>query len=249
MKSILMNTDMTRAIMQDRKTQTRRPIKKFFDLSLPKSEAYPILYENMPTDLEFKEMSGFKNICAIFYSKSEDKYYCSSPMQYNIGEKIWIREPASIVDFSHDGLELRCKYKADNKIVTIETPDRFLPYPPETKLPLWIEKKQGVPNGCIKELARNFIVVTHIDIQRLQDISDDDCLKEGIERIVFNDGMRELYGVDIDREHKNSLNICNTSYKDAFRDLWNFTSTQHLKWDDNPFVITYNFKRIKNEQT
>lgn len=75
------------------------------------------------------------------------------------------------------------------------------------------------------------IVITKIGMERLQDISDEDCLKEGI--IKKSDGY-----------YINNVAICFTTPKEAYKYLINKICGNGT-WDNNPYVWVYDFELCK----
>lgn len=218
MKNILMNIEMARATSNDYKTQTRRAIIKLYDISLNEPKKHPISFNSVPKDLEFKNFQGFDYPCPLFYSKSNDKFYCGDKLKYKIGEEIWIREPAIVTKYisRYDNTKIDYQLKSNNKKeYRIDLPIRFFPNPKK-----WITNCQSVPNGCTLEMAKTFLVITGVGVQKLQDISQADIRKEG---------------------KTGSSNYMET--KVWWIDLWDSTAPKGCKWDDNPFVIVYDFKR------
>ncbi len=209
-----MNTEMARATLDDRKTQTRRVVKRFYDLSLHDFRKHPLSYMDMPKDLEFKELQGYGRSCPLFYSKSENKYYCGENLKYIVGEKVWVREPVAIENHLMD--RIYCWYKADHSQFEMEIPKRF-----KDPVPKWILERFSVPNGCIKEMARIFLVNTGVKIERLQNITYEDMQKEGYSEVAMNSA--------------GGLNW--------FKRVWNETTQKGYEWNDNPFVYVYDFKR------
>ncbi len=140
--------------------------------------------------------------------------------KYKKGEIVWVREPAKVEDVSSDGLAIVCEYKADGKRIEIDTPERFLPDMKTGKMKRWIEERQSVPNGCIKEMARIFLEITDVRVERLRDIEKEDYEREGYPKFFCN---------------KNPLNW--------FAEQWDKTAPYGYKWKDNPYVFVYSFKR------
>jgi len=81
------------------------------------------------------------------------------------------------------------------------------------------------------------IKITDIKIERLQDISEEDCLKEGIKNYILG------YGFDGWANKKGELKHCDTA-KDAFAYLINKISGKGT-WESNPWVFCYTFELIK----
>jgi len=229
MKNILMNKEMAKAILDDRKTQTRRAITKFYNIDCKEPKKCPIDFKDLPQDLEFKSIQGFEKNCALFYSKSKDKYYCSNHFKYHVGDKLWIREPAIVTNYisRYDSTKIDYQLKSDStKEYRIDVPDRFFPNPKK-----WITECQSVPNGCIKEMAKTFLIITGVKVERLQDISIDDIIKEGC---------------PIKTSPKDDINIIQPLQKLWWQNFWdNINKKRGFGWNKKPFVIIYEFKRIK----
>ena len=83
------------------------------------------------------------------------------------------------------------------------------------------------------------IRITDMKIEKLQDISDEDCLKEGLEW----DGKAQKYyaGYVKGTEKKNWLG--NTP-REAFAHLINKVSRKDV-WSENPYVFVYDFELVR----
>jgi len=246
MKYISMNSEMAKAIFNNHKTQTSRAITKFYDISLENPKKYPISFEDVPKDLEFEALQGFGNPCPLFYSKSEDKFYCGKEIKYKTGGKIWVREPAKVISFSNNNNKILIEYKTDKRQKEILIPERFLKYRNknlDSKIyPQWIRLEEGMPNGCIKELARIFLISTGTKIERLQDIIFEDILSEGYDNNYFIKYLKRTNRQSI--KAKDFVGINEINAFEWFKNLWNKTAPKGYKWEDNPFVYVYNFKKI-----
>lgn len=99
------------------------------------------------------------------------------------------------------------------------------------------------------ELMPYRIRITNIKVERLQDISDDDCLNEGITMTMYKsaDGEWERYywhhGIT-------RYNCPNGQYKEYDTPLEAFSSLidcvcGKYTWESNPYVIVYEFELIK----
>lgn len=80
------------------------------------------------------------------------------------------------------------------------------------------------------------IRITNIKIERLQDISDEDCMKEGI-KCYPSDVMPYLYAFDNNHCHGYS------SPKEAFARLIDKVSGKGT-WENNPYVFAYSFELV-----
>lgn len=81
------------------------------------------------------------------------------------------------------------------------------------------------------------IRITNVRVERLQDISDEDCLKEGIEF------ARGGYYTNYNKETNSRTWLGNTA-KEAFATLIDKTCGRGT-WDSNPYVFVYGFELVK----
>lgn len=100
---------------------------------------------------------------------------------------------------------------------------------------------KGLAGWKNKMFVRSFdmphqIRITNVRIQRLQDISDEDCLKEGIRKVVNENGIYVQYYVGND--------ACFETPREAFANLIDKVSGKGT-WDSNPYVWVYDFELIK----
>ena len=149
-KPILFNTEDVKAILDGKKNKTTRVFSKtqlkYFDYAQ-----------------KLGEMSSLDNL------HENDFAYILQFSQYKVGDVLWVREPAKVKSPPIATCKkLTFKYLADNKITEIYLDDDF-DYSKK-----WIQRCQGVPNGCIKEMARIFLKVTNVKFERLQYIGNKD---------------------------------------------------------------------------
>ncbi len=189
-----------------RKTTTRRVIK---------DTILDMLYKKSSKDVD----NELENILIRQYSK------------YKIGDILWIREPARIVDYKI-GLD-RTKFIAQYADKEIR---EFLDFDAmyesrELDYPKWFLRKQYIPGGCLKETARHFVKIISVRVERLQDIT-----MRGIETEGFPyKGV--LSSERVDEIIKNGYGW--------FKTLWNSTAPKGYKWKDNPFVFVYEWEYVK----
>jgi len=219
MKNILMNAEITKALLDGRKTQTRRAGitnhgRYIIDDSLLKS--YKLSNQNI--------------------------LKCG---KYQKDEVIWVREPAEITNFidTDTYAELSFKYIADNALGSInsdntEEYDLVDFYEEKIYGKKWVKAGARVPNGCLKEMARIFLKITDVRVEKLQDISYEDIMAEGCDIdisdcVTYND----------DGEKKS---VSYSAYN-WYRELWNKTAPKGYKWEDNPYVFIYEFERVNKD--
>lgn len=84
------------------------------------------------------------------------------------------------------------------------------------------------------------IKITNIRCEILQDISTDDCMKEGI-FCSHTEGFHDAYSYDATNDSKRKK----WWYKTPIEAYKMLSSKLHLNWDSNPLVFVYDFQLIK----
>lgn len=109
-------------------------------------------------------------------------------------------------------------------------------YFPVSTLPGWSNKMfvQG-------QYMQYFIKITDVKIERLQDISDEDCLREGI--LIDENAIDEnKYYFDVYGKHVSRWWF--PTPKDAFEGLIRKINGKDF-WEKNPYMYVYSFELIK----
>ena len=92
------------------------------------------------------------------------------------------------------------------------------------------------------DLMPHQVRITSVRIARLQDISNEDCMREGVRKLE-SDGCPIMFTFD-GWSFKNKVNRCTDSPKEAFEALFKKLSGKKA-WDDNPWVFVYEFELVK----
>ncbi|QIR85038.1 hypothetical protein [Paracoccus sp. AK26] len=157
-RPILFSGPMVRAILEGRKTQTRRVLK------LPKQKTLRGEWEATTIGgpgVCLKDGTPVPERAAIWHTQTG---YCMSP-GYAPGDRLWVRETwAKVGDEADDihacpDLRIHAYYRAD-----AVDPERQR-WRPSIHMPRWA--------------SRLTLTVTDVRVQRLQDISEDDARAEG----------------------------------------------------------------------
>ena len=120
----------------------------------------------------------------------------------------------------------------------------------EDGVPMWdiISQRVGSTNAgwdnkmfVRADLMPHQIRITDVRVERLQDISDEDCIKEGI---IDNDWFFSFkrYATLKAGEVIIKQNYC--SPREAFAHLINKVSRKDV-WQENPYVFVYDFELVK----
>lgn len=78
--------------------------------------------------------------------------------------------------------------------------------------------------------------INKVRYERLNDISDEDCLREGVTQLKF--GGTKYYCFK---------NHAYTSPQEAYREMLGKIHGSYKVWDDNPMVFVYDFELLKRE--
>lgn len=159
-KPILFNTEMVRAILEDRKTVTRRVIKKQPHPDMPSNHDYcrmPIFTgEGIKTlhYMDVLEQQPFRQI-----------RYFESFAPYEKNDILYVRETWSEVE-TVNGIPFYI-YRADHSAIYADSNHGFEKWHPSIHMP--------------KEAARIWLKAKDVRVERLQEIDAVGCLQEGIE--------------------------------------------------------------------
>ena len=190
MKPIIFSAPMVQAILDGKKTQTRRVVKiNGSPITSPK-ESLELTKEGLIYH-SFCSMSGYyKPLCQP-------------------GDILWVREAWSEhQEYYNNSAKVFAEphyiYKADGVYANKWRPSIHMP----------------------REAARIFLRVLNVKVERLQAITYDDCLREGLWD----------YGTDVDTLA-------------AFQELWqNLNAKRGYGWEINPWVWVYEFEKISKEE-
>lgn len=225
-RPILFSGPMVRAILDGRKTQTRRTIKN-----------------------SKRHWSGTENDGFGGFKLNECPY--GQP-----GDRLWVRETWCLKHdgdgfvYNKDGnRDSSCVwYRADGTEVVSVDGDGFSqwnqdgtaksPWSPSIHMPRWA--------------SRITLEITDIRVERLNDISRDDAKAEGIERVGFSEhaidtpGGEEMVDLRCWRNYTNPRTpFGSMSQIHSFASLWESINGEG-SWDENPYVWVVEFKKVTN---
>lgn len=215
-KPILYATEMVQAILEGRKTQTRRT------KGLEEINKKPDFYRyNRPCD----QFDDFPKDCHIFLDDkiNTGAYIVKCP--YEIGDILWVRETFTGIE-QNDG-KLKYHYKADSNWAL------------DKALKIYWKPSIHMP----KEAARLFLKITNIRVERLFEISEEDAISEGIEcKIVENMKEYRAYLVK-DSEHVFGKNSYPDTPQCSFLELWEKINGKESV-NSNPWVWVIEFEKV-----
>lgn len=221
---------LTKAVLEGRKTQTRRLAKVDNDVL----EAFKLEYYNATLDC----LDGLDLIKAYFLNNPKK-------IPYKVGEVVAVAQSYKEIDDFYKTASLRnhsiydCVSDSDIQKWNMIAVN----YRGKT---VWTNKLFVKP-----DLMVHFIQITNVRIERLQDISDDDCIKEGIEHLQNGGGLKPYSFYDTSIKVKSEKEgVSYGWYRDydtsrkAYADLINRVGKKGT-WESNPYVFVYDFKLIK----
>ena len=208
-KKIMFNDkySLTQAVLNGRKTMTRRIIK------------CPETYKGRP--VKGLRITGSKDIrlaveMLVYNEECDDFVPMYIQPRYEIGEVIAVAQ-------SYESLGM-------NPEIALNDKDGIGFYTKTKFAPGWKNKM-----FVRADLMPHHIRITNIKIERLQDISDKDCLKEGIEEHLKN----VQYGFSSNIGYCGQYPFPNP--REAFAALIDKVSGKGT-WESNPYVFVYEFE-------
>lgn len=225
-KPILFNTEMVQAILDGRKTCTRRVIKPQPD----EKHTYPL---GFVTDSTEKKEVGCFGFAANEYGGSIQ--YVKPPYRYAPGDILYVRETWCALPVNEAGhMRGHCVYyyRADGEL----RPEGWRgKWHPSIHMP--------------KEAARIWLKVTDVRVERLQEITEKQACMEGTdpwdEVCYENNGWHPTFS---DPDSGGDPNMV-----DGFHKLWNSTikksDLDRYGWNANPYVWVIEFERCEGPET
>ena len=205
-RPILFSGEMVRAIWEDRKTHTRR--LKGLKIINEHPDWHSSAHQNGDGDWVFwyPDRPGLEEFTLKAYPKgSKDGIKCPYGKP---GDLLWVRETWHDASFD-DG------YGSIQQSIIYRATDEYPgPWRPSIFMPRWA--------------SRLTLKIANVRVERLQEISVEDCIAEGINQ----DSPLNNYGTG-------------AIVRDAFAALWDSINAKRgYPWDDNPWVWVIEFERV-----
>ena len=198
---ILFSTDMVKAILEGRKTQTRRVNK----------------------------LEGLDGDSPYYETREGDLVPINDMCPYGqVGDSLWVRETWGSLGW-HQGDEIPIHKIGDDDVIYLQEiiekcpdfqwmgDDEDIEYREDGR-----EKTHWKPSIFLpRKYSRITLEITEIRVQRLQEISPNDCRDEGVEPFLY------------------TIN---------YRKLWDSINGKKYPWESNPWVWAISFKVLVPNQ-
>ncbi|ENK5064308.1 hypothetical protein AB3T43_003410 [Klebsiella variicola] len=238
-RGMIFNAEMVRALLDGRKTQTRR-IVKGTDGAVKFCKEWDINGEEIFVVLGEKDRTGMNPVLGAI----------SCPFGA-VGDRIWVRETFQGPLFDYDLMDSYCKdptpfekpefcvYKADG----VPAPEFYdaddelhCCWRPSIHMPRWA--------------SRILLEITNVRVERLNAISEEDAQREGVHNEVWDQTVVARNYAVIDEffqfwsEDMPHYVEMNQLYRSSFRSLWESIYGAE-NWQANPWVWVISFKRVE----
>ncbi|ECB0428850.1 hypothetical protein EUV16_19505 [Salmonella enterica subsp. enterica serovar Agbeni] len=215
-RGMIFNGEMVRAILDGRKTQTRRPVKP---------------------QPELTERSGFSWNGVVFGSGSDDREtnrnfaHVKCPFG-KPGYRIWVRETFRVHSRASDVATL--VYRASVRNSWTEQTHR---------VPVAVCNKPAIPEKWTPSIhmprwaSRITLEITDVRVERLHNISERDALREGLFQLPASGRYCLQPGMQY-------FGMASRSAKEVYSWLWASIYGEE-SWAANPWVWVIEFKRVE----
>jgi hypothetical protein len=208
-RPILFSTEMVRATLEDSKTQTRRTRGLNKINQHPDEWYYCGHYSRQPADSNFKIKPPY-----YLFGRNSSEFIPVKCPYGQIGDQLWVRETFHITNGAEIWENGTILYKADWGIHIGGVYVDLAKWKPSIFMP--------------RHASRITLEITDIWVERVQDITWEDAVDEGIST------------VDLDIPPQ-----CSTI---LFHDLWNSINEKRgYSWESNPYVWVIEFKRMSHD--
>jgi hypothetical protein len=235
---ILFSGPMVRAILEGRKSQTRRVVKP-----QPTGEPRPIsewsrglaaaCHDDSPDPSKLAAHSG-KLIGRIFPFTTQSGSLMSPSCPYGVpGDRLWVRETI------YNGDDNKWRRRADDSLIELDADDERVPY-----MIAWAhhQEREVVPSIFMPRWAsRITLEVTGVRMERVQEISETDAKAEGVTEIPIKINTEGYANTDTGA-------VCGGGALPAIASyalLWDFLNAKRgYGWNKNPLVWVIEFRRV-----
>ena len=162
MKGILFKPDMVKAIVEGRKTVTRRLLnpQPFMERGILRWQP--------------KRTNGYRGMHKPDINMDDHSDLAKMFANYQVGEVVYIKEAHRYIQNDGDPYDFGIQYKLDSQVKWWRDNGNLMDYP--------IDEKWRSPLFLKEIFARYFIQIAGVKAEQVQEITDDDAKAEGVTR-------------------------------------------------------------------
>jgi hypothetical protein len=167
---------------------------------------------------------------AVWYDTPKSSVRLAANCPYGQqGDRLWVKETFFDNCPGYGPEKSQLFYRADG-VPDFEGEESEIRWTPSIHMPRWA--------------SRLTLAITEIRVERLQEISPDDCQREG----TFYRGHQVSFGgreVD-DKTYARAFRQSNDAgIREAFSELWDALNAKTCPWSSNPWVWVIGFRRVE----
>lgn len=223
-RPILFSAPMVRAILEGKKTQTRRVVKP----QPPASTTFAgeMHCSDSKHDNSFWWMTGDPHDCDEWVSvEGTEPFFCPYGKP---GDRLWVRE--TWTGTWHSAL-MHVHYAADGSENLVCAPSGYTIPKAALSVGNWV-----TPLFMPRWASRITLEIVKVRVERVQDITEEDAIAEGMT-------CDEGYYCEAPTEESEGVHRCNMTR--GFEALWNSINAKRgFGWDSNPWVWVIEFKKV-----
>ena len=239
-RPILFNGEMVRALLDGRKTQTRRLV----DMRVPMGYIGPKGSDNDPDCWGWQAEDGMWYVLGRGHNDRCHYGNVSIPCPHGaVGDRLWVRETWGDADHYYQGHANDCPsvvaYAADRFAIQFDAEE---PTPvPSMDIAQWNwDKMKWRPSIHMPRWASRIdLEITEVRVQRANSITDADAIAEGA-RCCVCDGP-----VDGTSENDCGCFHSRRMATHSFALLWDSINGERASWSSNPWTWAITFKRVR----
>jgi carboxypeptidase C (cathepsin A) len=227
-KPILFSEKMIQAILDGRKTQTRRVIKP-----QPPDNGYKpsvLIETTCKKERKYEGKLHWIKMENEYTVEHSDNNYFTCPYG-KPGDLLWVRENFTITNFTNDDQSVLVQYDDEHREWMGLNNDEWQKY-------IHWKNRTGRKSKLFmfRSLSRIQLQITDIRVERVQDISEQDALAEGCSNDVKIYTIQEGIG-------KGTKDYYGMYAQERFRNLWDSINEERgFGWDENPWVWKISFE-------
>lgn len=233
-KGILFKPDMVRAILEGRKTQTRRLVKFPADTPVNELSRGEDFMQNLRPMAQWTYFRKGENV-----SVQGQRCIAQIPYPWQVGDILYVKETWGVGTRPdpYQGAVSGIEYRADEAYLDQYANLRVFPFDDFD-----YEKYEGrgwrSSMFMPKAIARIWLKVTNVRVERLLDISEADAIAEGVVSFTSEKGLRwKCYETDPENNGFISARL-------SYMSLWDFINGAGSH-EVNPYVFVIEFERIE----